>query len=80
MSYDLPLIQRMLPNVPEGMIPNFHALIFASRYYGVKQLLEMADLLKDTYGKQFIEQACNPQTCRADPEIIQKITFHTPEQ
>lgn len=51
MSYDLPLIQRMLPNVPEGMIPNFHALIFASRYYGVKQLLEMADLLKDTYGK-----------------------------
>lgn len=79
-GYDLPLIQRQLPNVPEGMVPTFHALIFASKYYSIKQLLDLADLFKDTYGKALIEQASNQQTCRADPELIQKITFHTPEQ
>ena len=79
-GFDIPLLQRTFPQVPEHLTPVVHSIIFASGYYGIKQLADTAKLFQDAYGKKFIQAASVPGTTLAPQEFVQKVIFLQPDK
>lgn len=53
-NFDLPLLQRTFPQVPEHLVPPIHSIIFSAGYYGIKQLADITKMFQDSYGKKFV--------------------------
>jgi hypothetical protein len=76
-GYDLALCERAMPGFPEALVCSVHSLVYASRVFGIKQLLELVDLLKDTYGKKWVELAASDSS-KAPDDFKALVMFHTP--
>ncbi|CAL5975492.1 Conserved_hypothetical protein [Hexamita inflata] len=79
LSYDVPLLQRSLPTIPEHLVPIVSAIVFASGYFAIKQLHELADMIKGSYGKKWFEEALSSSS-KANIEFKDKVTFILPTQ
>lgn len=79
-TFDLPLLQRTFPQLPEHLVPPIHSIVFSSNYYGIKQLADVAKMFQDAYGKKFMQAAATPASTLAPKEFVEKVVFLQPDK